>query len=329
MLTKKQNMLECVRGGKPDRFVNQFEALSFAMGRPGRGARSGLKPGGTIVDEWGVTITWAPNTPGPFPVHDAEHKVLKDITQWRDVVHAPSLDFTEDDWAPFAEKAAKIDRNEQFACPTIAPGLFEQSHYLMGMDDAMANFYLEPDEMHDLIKYLTDYELRFAEQVCKYMKPDAIIHHDDWGTQISTFMSVDMFEEFFQEPAKEVYGYYHDHGVELCVHHSDSFAATLVPNMIDIGIDIWQGCLAQSNDIPDLVKKYGGQISFMGGIDSGVVDREGWTSEVIEQEVRRMCTACGKHYYIPCITQGGPGNTYDGVYDCISEKIDMMSAELF
>ena len=327
MLTKRQNMLECVRGGKPDRFVNQFEALAFSMGRPGRGARSGLKPGGTIVDEWGVTITWAPGTPGPFPVHDDAHKVLKDVTKWKEIVHAPSLDFTEDDWAPFAERAAAIDRNEQFACPTIAPGLFEQSHYLMGMDDAMINFYLEPEAMHDLIKYLTEYELRFAEQMCKYMKPDAIIHHDDWGSQRSTFLSPDMFEEFFLDSYKEIYGYYHSHGVELVIHHSDSYAATLVPYMIEMGIDIWQGVL-NTNDVPALVKKYGGQISFMGGINNGIVDVPDWKPEEVSAYVEQMCRDCGPLYFIPGMTAGGPGSSF-GVYDTVTAEINRMSEIMF
>lgn len=45
MLTKKQNLLETIHGGNPDRFVNQFEALGMIMAnpvsarnrRPGRG----------------------------------------------------------------------------------------------------------------------------------------------------------------------------------------------------------------------------------------------------------------------------------------------------
>jgi hypothetical protein len=66
--------------------------------------------------------------------------------------------------------------------------------------------------------------------------------------------------------------------VELVVHHSDGYAATLVPAMIEMGIDVWQGCFS-TNDIPDLIKKYGGKISFMGGIENHLVDFEGWTEE--------------------------------------------------
>ena len=34
MLTKKQNLLETIRGGKPDRFVNQYEAFAIMYGEP-------------------------------------------------------------------------------------------------------------------------------------------------------------------------------------------------------------------------------------------------------------------------------------------------------
>ncbi len=327
MLTKRQNLLECVRGGKPDRFVNQFEALGFMMGSPVRGSRTALRRGGTAVNEWGVTITWPENTPGPFPVHDDAHKVLKDITQWREKVHAPSLKFTEDDWAPFVETASKFDRNEVFVTPTVAPGVFEQSHYLMGMDDCMINFYLEPEHMHDLIKYITDWELEYAEQLCKYVKPDAIIHHDDWGSQRSTFLSPEMFEEFLLPSYKQIYGYYKSHGVELIIHHSDSFAATLVPYMIEMGIDIWQGVL-NTNDVPALVKKYGGQISFMGGINNGIVDVPDWKPEDVRDYVEKMCRDCGPLYFIPGMTAGGPGSSF-GVYDTVTAEINRMSEIMF
>ena len=136
--------------------------------------------------------------------------------------------------------------------------------------NALINFYEEPEYTQELIDYLTEWELEYAEKICKYLKPDAIFHHDDWGSQTSTFISPDMFEEFILPSYKKIYGYYKSHGVELIVHHSDSYAATLVPYMIDMGIDIWQGTMS-SNNIPELIQKYGDQITIMGGIDSASV----------------------------------------------------------
>jgi hypothetical protein len=109
------------------------------------------------------------------------------------------------------------------------------------------------------------------EGICTHLKPDAILHHDDWGGEKSTFMSPNMFADFFVEPYKQIYKYCHDHGVELVVHHADSYAATLVPYMMEMGIVIWQGCM-ESNNVPELIKKYGGQITFMGDIDNKSVD---------------------------------------------------------
>ena len=34
MLTKRQNMMEVIRGGKPDRFVKQYEGLTFVLNTP-------------------------------------------------------------------------------------------------------------------------------------------------------------------------------------------------------------------------------------------------------------------------------------------------------
>lgn len=100
------------------------------------------------------------------------------------------------------------------------------------------------------IEYLTEWELELAEGICSNLHPDALFHHDDWGGLDSTFMSPAMFDEFLLEPYKEIYGYYHSHGVELVIHHSDSYAATLVPSMIEMGIDVWQGCM-ETNNLPN------------------------------------------------------------------------------
>ena len=36
----------------------------------------------------------------------------------------------------------------------------------------------------------------------------------------------------------------------------------------------------------------------------------------------------GHHAFIPCITQGLPMSTYEGLYECIGECIDEMSVEM-
>ncbi len=327
MLTAKENMREVVRGGTPDRLPNSYEALRllvhpfFMFGGPGV-----VKGGPDVVNAWGVTQSFPAHTPGPFPVHTPDKIVIKDIENWRDYVKAPSLDFTDEQWAAARAMYDAIDGTKTYKAAMVAPGLFEQCHHLMSMPEALMAFYEYPDEMHELIDFFCQWELELAKGICEHLQPDAIFHHDDWGTEISSFLSPEMFQEFFVEPYKKIYKYYHEHGVELIVHHSDSYAANLVPCMIEMGIDVWQGCIS-TNNVPELIKKYGGQISFMGAIDNKFVDFEGRTYETCDKVARDVIAACGDKYFIPCLTQGDPGCAYKGTYEYLVDVIDHVNCE--
>jgi len=328
MLTKRQNMLETIRGGNPDRYVKGYEALALVLPPHKFKDARPIKGGPNVVNSWGVTLSWPDNAPGPFPVHDAEHVVIKDIEKWRDYVKVPEVVLPESDWEPILKMVDQIDRNEYFVTAFIAPGVFEQAHYLLEISNCLTSFYTNPDEMHEIIDMIADYEVRLAEEVCKYMKPDALFHHDDWGSQVSSFMSPAMFEEFLLPAYKLIYGYYKDHGVEIIVHHSDSYGENLVPYMVEMGMDVWQGALS-TNNIPKIIKEYGGKLTIMGGIDNGKVDRADWTKEAIHEEVFRACREYGTKYYIPCTCMGDPASVYPGVYDAVMEEIDKASKEFF
>jgi len=329
MLTAKENMRQTVFGGNPDRFVNQYEAINLMFHPWFMNAGPMLMPGGEpVVNAWGITNSWPEGTPGQFPVHTPELIVIKDITRWREYVHAPALKFPQEVWDTFKAQWDAVDGNLTYKAAFVAPGLFEQSHHLSEITNALMYYALNPVEMHELLKYLTEWELELAEGICSNLKPDMMFHHDDWGSELSTFMSPDMFAEFFVEPYKAIYGYYHEHGVEMVVHHSDSFAATLVPSMIEMGIDVWQGCM-ESNDVFGLLEKYRGKIAFMGNIDNKAVDFVGWTQEDARKAVLRATPDTNTQSYLPCITQGGPGSVYPGTYDALTAEIDRRSVELF
>lgn len=329
MLTKRQNLLETMHCGNPDRFVNQYEFIKILTRNPFSIRNAAPKYGEhNVVNAWGVTRSYPIGTPGAFPVHTPDKIVIKDIEEWQKYLKVPNVIYNAEEWEPFIAEAEAVDRNEQYVAPFIAPGVFEQCHYLMEIQNCLMNFYEYPDEMHEVIDCITEWELAYAAELCKYLKPDALFHHDDWGSQQSTFLSPEMFREFIKPAYMKIYGYYKSHGVELIVHHSDSYAATLVPDMIDMGIDIWQGVM-KSNNIPALIEQYKGKITFMGGIDSASVDFEGWTPEVVAKEVDWACKTLGKHSFIPNASQGLPMSTFPGVYDELTKQIDICSKKYF
>jgi len=84
---------------------------------------------------------------------------------------------------------------------------------------------------------------------------------------------------------------------------------------------VFQGCL-KSNNNPELIAKYGGQMSFMGEIDNKQVDFPGWTDADCAKAAETAIERCGNKYFIPCIVQGGPGSTFPGTYKSLTKAID-------
>ncbi|MDO4622724.1 MAG: uroporphyrinogen decarboxylase family protein [Eubacteriales bacterium] len=329
MLTKKQNLIETIRGGKPDRIVNQFEYVSIFFDPCTMEAMGQVQKGGVWTNGWGVRIEFPEYVPGMFPNTSPEYVVIKDVAEWKKYVHAPRTKFPEEAWEAAKAQIANVDRNEVFVAPFIAPGIFEKLHYLMGMEDCMMAFYEEPEAMHELIDYLVEYEIDVAREICEHMHPDALFHHDDWGSQRSSFLSPAMFDEFITPAYEKIYGFYKEHGVEVIIHHSDSYAENLVPSMIKMGIDIWQGAMT-TNDLVGCIEKYGGQISFQGGIDNGKIDKADWTKEAVvaeaEKAINNYYTGL---YFIPATVMGEPASVFPGVYDTVSEYIAKVNEERF
>jgi len=330
MLSVKENLRETLKkDGHPDRFVNQYEYLGMVSTPAIMQSPRAQYCKGPVVNAWGVTFEWPEGTPGQFPVHTPEKILIKDVEHWQDYLKAPKASgFSDEKWE-ISYKMAEDARNAgKFVTAMIAPGIFENCHHMMEITNLLMAFYDYPDELHDIIKVITDWELEMAEDICAHIHPEAVFHHDDWGSQQSTFIAPAMFEDFLLDSYKQVYGYYHDHGVELVVHHSDSYAATLIPYMIEMGINVWQGAMS-SNNIPECIEKYKGQIAFMAGIDSAWVDNPNWNRETIQEVVKRELDKYTPNSFIPCLTVGGPFSTYPEVYGITSEEIDKYNKARF
>ena len=105
MLSKRQNLLETIHGGHPDRFVNQYEAFALLFGTP-FGVRSRNPKYGeeNVVNAWGETCSWPIGTPGPFPVHTPDKIVVKDIEHWQDYVKVPQVVYDAKEWSRSSPK---------------------------------------------------------------------------------------------------------------------------------------------------------------------------------------------------------------------------------
>jgi len=328
MLTIKQNLAETMKkDGHPDRFVNQWEFVNLLFPASYYMGDYPITPGNEGYDMYGVFWRFPEGQMGAFPVHDSAHTLVKDIEDWKANVKRPVVPDDPGYWGMLNGMAAQVDREQQYVCALHPQGVFERLHDLLGMEDALAGFYEDPDIIQEIIDWIVDIELEYAKAMIERVGIDAVLHHDDWGSLKSTFLAPEMFNEFFTPAYKKIYGYYKKNNV-LVIHHNDAYSAPLVPYMIEMGIDIWQGP-TPTNDIPDLISKYGGQITFMGEIETKLLDVPDWTREDVAKEVERACTKCGKHSFIPCLTAGTPMTAFPGVSQAVSEEIDKMSKKLF
>ncbi len=323
MLTARQNLLETIRlDGRPDRLVNQYQPFALVMNDPMRVYTTGNRIRGTTSrDRWGTTIVWPEDQYASMPHVTAEDKVLPDITAWRDYVKVPDLAANCTDWSAALATRDAADRNEKLITGFMATGIFEQSHFLMGFEDALVNFLAEPEYMHELLGAIFDYRMTYARLLIDNLRPDVILSHDDWGTKHSLFMSPRIWREFLKPLYARLYANFHEAGV-IVMHHADSFLEPIVDDMVEIGVDIWQGVLPQ-NDIGAIQKRLGGRLTLMGGIDAAIVDRQDATEAEIRTEVRRACETYGPAgHFIPCLTYGGPGSIYPHVNPIIGDEIE-------
>ena len=131
----------------------------------------------------------------------------------------------------------------------------------MGFEDMLVNFLLEPEDMMDLCNAIGEYRFQLTKLIVDNLHPDIILSHDDWGSKQSLFISPDTWREFIKPQYERSYKYMKDHGV-IIMHHADSFMEPIIEDMVDLGIDIWQGTLPQ-NDIPKLQKQLNGRMTLM------------------------------------------------------------------
>ena len=154
MLTAKENFLETLKkDGRPDRLVNQYQPFVPIMNDPlQRYTRGNRVRGTTSIDKWGTEILFPEDAPGPMPHVTNENKVCPDITRWKEYVKVPDLAANcSQGWEDALASAAAVDRSEKLVMGFMGTGVFEQCHFLMGFEDTLMNFLLEPEAMHELV----------------------------------------------------------------------------------------------------------------------------------------------------------------------------------
>ena len=100
-----------------------------------------------------------------------------------------------------------------------------------------------------------------------YGKIDIVLTGDDFGAQNGLLISRDMWRDFLEGGFTGYIDLVHSYGA-ICMHHTCGAVSELVGDFVHAGLDVLQSLQpeAAGMDFEELYSRYGGRLSFQGGI---------------------------------------------------------------
>ncbi|MFA6717373.1 MAG: uroporphyrinogen decarboxylase family protein [Victivallaceae bacterium] len=309
-LSVKENLIRVVKHDTPSWAPNGMESVitifSPVIERPESAGK----------DAFGVEWDLEDGAQGgTYPLHGG-HTIL-DLTAWRKQITIPNIDRI--DWSGIKAQADRIDRSQHLVSGFVEMGLFERSYLLLGMEEALMAYITESGLMEEMISAIADYKIALIQKFDDVADLNMVWYGDDWGTQESLFIPPDLWRKIIKPHTKRIYDCMKKRGI-IINQHSCGKIESIFSDLVEIGADIWNPC-QPCNDLARLKKKYAGEITFCGGIDSQfVLDRPGITPEEVKIEVRKRIDELAEGGgYIAAPSHGVPYN---------EEIINAMNSEI-
>jgi len=248
------------------------------------------------IDDWGTgQIEIEPGVwfPGYHPLAKATTvEELESYTGWPDMDDPYRV-------AEASEIARKLHTENQYGI-MATPWLmfpFERAFGLQGMDTFLMNLAVYPEFSEvllrknlDLIKRHLDH---FLAAVDGYI--DIIKIGDDLGTQDRLMISPKMYRRMLKPLHAELIAFIKERTGAKVFFHTDGDVFNLVPDFIEIGVDILnpiQTSAGKMANLEELKAKYGKDLVFCGAVDTQHILPNG-TPEEVRQEVKRVMEILG------------------------------------
>lgn len=226
--------------------------------------------------------------------------IVKDVKTLEDVASLNWIN-REKYYFPFYDR--KLRTAEQDGMAVFSGGHCHIWHFLLdffGLEECLMLMYENPELVKDVIDRATNCWLKFNNSLYNKFSQriDAGFYFNDLGTQLDTFVSLDMFREFFLPYFKKFIDQAHAFGIKCCLHSCGSIDR-YIPDLINAGVDILHPIQAKARnmDAAHLKENYGDKIVFMGGLDAQDILPFKSPDEV-RAEVRRLRQVFGNRFIL-------------------------------
>jgi len=287
-MNERENM-QCVWERKMPEWVPMINTASQIIPTPEIADRSLFEDG---TDWFGVDWKLDPAQPLLMTHVVPGQSQFSDISAWREHLRFPSVSGLP--WEAMRGRTNAIwhDRDERMGFVVCTIGAFERINAVMGFENGLIGLYDDIAAYKAYVNAYADYRIEQFGYYRKYLEPDFLMMHDDWGNQKNMFFPPEIWRDVFKEPERRMAEAAHELGIYY-MHHSCGYIEPIIGDLVEIGVDCWHS-VSPVNDTEKLKAEFGGELIFAGGIDPQVTDAPGATEEEIRAEVRRSIDVLGK-----------------------------------
>ncbi|NCB92029.1 MAG: uroporphyrinogen decarboxylase [Clostridia bacterium] len=175
--------------------------------------------------------------------------------------------FPEPDEALIREKCERlVQQKDKFTMYIIGFSLYERAWTLHSTAECLMDFLEEPEFMGELLDKIVEYNCKVVDIVAQY-PIDCVFFGDDWGQQIGLQMGYPIWKEFIKPRLKIMYDHVKKYGMFVS-QHSCGDCRQVFPDLVELGLDIYNTFQPEVYDIVEFKKLYGDHITFFGGIST-------------------------------------------------------------
>ncbi len=193
------------------------------------------------------------------------------------------------------EKAARVilaKDKKSLVMGNISAGVFELYLWTRGYRDGYAGLVANPALAQKLLRRYTDLQLAYWEKVFSILGDciDVAYLADDFAGQNEMLISPASYQKYLKPLHREIFNYIHSHSRAKVFFHSCGAIRQVIPDLIDIGLDILNPVQvsAAGMDSAELKREYGRDLTFWGGgFDNQHAFSTGNSRDEVRDDVKR------------------------------------------